>query len=76
MDGVEPENVNAALLPVSVAEVNDGVEVTPKAPDVTVRFDPVRSVTVSPFNAIADSSAAPLTLSPEDRLTPEVTVKL
>ena len=73
MDGVVPENVNAALLPVKVAEVNDGVEVTPNAPAVLTRLDPVKSVMVSPARASPVNSAVPATLIPAEKLAPDVT---
>ena len=49
MEGVEPVNVNAALLPVKVCEVKEGVEETVNAPDEIVKLVPVKSVKASPL---------------------------
>lgn len=55
MDGVVPENVRAALLPVRVRLgvetelANVGLATTFNAPDDTAKLVPVKSVTVSPL---------------------------
>ena len=73
IDGVVPENVKAALLPVNVSEVNDGVDETPRAPELFTKLDPVRSVMVSPESESPVSSATPATLIPDKKLAPLVT---